>query len=72
MRVHIIRVLGHKLAAKGLGEDRLGKFLRVRLCFLVVPGFDPVGEGEEFLNPADDFLLSGMGGREISILASSF
>ncbi len=49
---------GDELAAKGLGEDRLSEAIDLPAGRLVA-GFDLIGDGEEGVDAADDFLLFG-------------
>jgi hypothetical protein len=49
---------GDELAAEGFGEDGLGESVDVAASQLVA-GFEFVGDGEESVDAADDFLLLG-------------
>ena len=52
----VIRVLGHQLAAKGLGKYGLGELVNMRLG-RVVAFLDLVCDFKEGFDAADDFLL---------------
>jgi hypothetical protein len=52
---------GDQLAAEGFGQDRLRDLLNAS-CRCLDAGFDLVGEREQGLDAADDFLLFVNGG----------
>ena len=58
----VVGVLGDEFAAEGFGEGGGGEALD-GLLRGGEAGFDPVGEGEQVFDPADDFLLFREGCR---------
>ena len=58
----IVGVLGDEFSAEGFGEGG-GSQALYGLLRGGETGFDPVGEGEQVLDPADNFLLFGWGGN---------
>ena len=55
-RRFVVRILGDEFAAEGFGEGGGGEALD-GLLRGGEAGFDPVGEGEQVFDPADDFFL---------------